>query len=154
MTTDSIPPAGVSAHSWHASIASSYVLFTPVDLIREVYARYTTGDRKGVTALLSPEIEITHASDLPWGGRFLGHAGARRFYCLLHRHTDASLEPRSFLLAGSEIAVGGKFSGVARASGKPFSIDMVQFWTVSKGRAVRCASFIDVPAMRRALAVD
>ncbi len=136
-----------------ARFANAWVLFTPVDLVREVYTRYGGGDRAGVLALLATDVEIVQTGELPWAGQFAGHDGARRFYRLLHRHTEAKVEPLTYVSAGDVIAVAGKFRGASRASGKPFAIDVVQVWTVARGKVVRCVSFADTPMLRLALAL-
>lgn len=151
MNFDSLPSGGVSAHSWH-DLSSSYVLFTPADLVREIYARYTSDNRRGVVSLLARDVEFTLTTELPWGGVFRGHEGALRLYRRMRRHIDAAFEPHSFILAGSnKIAVGGKFRGTARTTGRPFVVDMIQLWTVTRGKVVRCVSFFDLPALRRAI---
>lgn len=144
--------AGVVAHAWHPNFSSSYVLFTPVDLVREIYVRYARQDRAGVFALLTPDVEFTQTTELPWGGRYAGHEGARKYYLRLNKYTDAALEPFNYVPAGDDVAVMGKFRGAVRASGKVFDVDLVQVWTVDRGKARRCETFTDTPALRAALA--
>lgn len=146
--------AGVIAHAWHPNPGSSFVLFTPADLIREIYARLAWHDVPGVLALLAPEIEITQTTELPWGGRFNGLAGAREFFAQLNQHADGAPEDLHYILAGEEVAVTGRLRGRARATGKPFDLELVHVWTVRQGKAVKCAAFLDTPAMRAALSAS
>lgn len=133
------------------STVSAWVLFTPVDLVREVYSRQARGDPGGALALLAEEVEITQAGEVPWSGRYLGHDGAQRFFRLLTRHTAASWEPLTYVFAGVEIAVAGKLRGVGRATGRAIQADFVHVWTVAQGKVVRCVSFVDTPTLRLAL---
>ncbi len=152
MNFDSPSPGGVSAHSWH-ELSSAYMLFTPADLVREIYARYASENRRGVVALLAHDVEFALTGELPWGGVFRGHAGVLRFHRLMQRHVEAAFEPQSFILAGgSKIAVGGKLRGTAHATGRSFAADMIQLWTVTRGKASRCVLFFDVPSIRSTLA--
>lgn len=151
MNLDSLPSGGVSAHSWH-DLSSSYVLFTPADLVREVYARYASDNRRGVVSLLTRDVEFTVTPELPWGGVFRGHDGAVLLHRRMRRHIEAAFEPHSFILAGgNKIAVGGKLRGTAHATGRPFVVDMIQLWTVTRGKIERCVSFFDLPAIQRAI---
>ena len=143
--------AGAVAHSRDPNVATSYALFTPVDHVREIYLRYRGGDWSGVLALLAPDVVLTQSGDLPWSGRYEGHAGARRYHRLLVRHVEAVVADAGFVVGGNEIAMMGKFRGRVRASGRAFDLDLVQVWTVSRGRVTRCASFTETPALRRLL---
>lgn len=152
MNFDSPSPGGVSAHSWH-ELSSAYMLFTPADLVREIYVRYASDNRRGVVSLLARDVEFALTAELPWGGVFRGHEGALRFYRLMMRHIEAAFEPQSFILAGGDkIAVGGKFRGTAHATGRSFTVDMIQLWSVTRGKASRCVLFFDVPSIRSTLA--
>ncbi len=136
-----------------AEFASARVLFTPVDLVREVYSREARGDRGGVLALLAEEVEITQVGALPWSGRYCGHAGARRVFRLLWRHAAGRWEPRTYVFAGGEIAVAGKLRGVGRTTGRAIEADFVHVWTVVRGKVVRCVSMVDTPSVQIALGV-
>lgn len=137
------------AHSRLPNLATTYALFTPVDHVREIYRRYHGGDWSGVLALLAADVVLTQSGDLPWSGRYEGHAGARRYHRLLVRHVEAVFAEGDFVVGGNEIAMMGKFRGRVRASGRSFELDLVQIWTVSHGRVTRCASFTETPALRR-----
>ncbi len=142
---------GVATRSWHPNFASSYLLFTPVDLVREIYIRFARRDRSGVLALLTPDVEFTQTAELPWGGHYAGHEGARKYYLKLNKYADATPEPSGYVLAGDEVAVTGKLRGRVRASGEAFVVDLVQVWTVCRGRVRRCETFADTPALRALL---
>lgn len=144
--------AGVVAHSWHPHFSSSYVLFTPVDLVREIYVRFARRDRPGVLLLLTPDVEFVETTELPWGGRYAGHEGARKYYLRMNRYAEAAPEPFTYVAAGDNVAVSGKFRGKVRTSGKVFDVDLVQIWTIFRGKVRRCETFTDTPALRRALA--
>jgi ketosteroid isomerase-like protein len=128
------------------------VLFTPADLVREIYARLAWHDVPGVLALLSPEVEITQTTELPWGGRFTGAEGAKAFFTQFDQHTDGVPESLTYIPAGEDVAVTGRLRGRTRVSGRLFDLDLVHIWTLKQGKAVRCAAFMDTSAMRAALA--
>ena len=142
---------GVPAHTWHPNPSSPLVLFSNVDTLREIYARHARRDLIGVFELLSPDIEIAQTIDLPWGGHYHGLSGAEDYFARLSQHADSTPEPLTYVPAGDDVAVIGKLRGTARATGKAFAVDLVHVWTVHQGKALRCISFVDTPAMLEAL---
>lgn len=145
---------GVLALNWPPRSSIAQVLFTPVDTVREVYARYARRDFARVFELLSPDVEITQASELPWGGRFNGLSGAHEFFARLNLHTDGAPDPVMYMAAGNEVAVVGRHRGCARSTGKAFDVSFVHIWTVRAGRMTRWAAFVDTPLMQEAVGIS
>lgn len=123
----------------------------PADLVREAYARFARGDLDGIVALLSPEIEITQAPAVPWGGRFTGRAGAQEYLARLARYADAAPDPIIYVPAGGDVAVVGRLRGRVRSNGRALDLVVVHLWTVCAGQVVRFAAYADTPAVREAL---
>ena len=124
----------------------------PVDIVRLAYERYSARDFAGVFELLGDDIVVWQTSELPWGGEYSGHDGAREFFSKLGQHTTATPEPTAFVPAGKHVAVSGKLRGKANASGKAFELDLVHLWQVENGEINRFEAFIDTPGMLAALA--
>ncbi len=122
-----------------------------IDLIKAAYAKYAARDVAGVFGLFAETIEIVQTPELPWGGHFVGHAGARQFFAILAEHTEALPRPERFIEAGNEVAVVGRLVGKARKTGKQIDLDIVHVWTLEAGKIVRFAAYIDTPAMLEAL---
>jgi ketosteroid isomerase-like protein len=123
----------------------------PLDIIRNAYKNYEQRDLSGVFALLSPAIEIMQTTELPWGGRYQGHDGARKFFAALNEHTAATPQPRTFVPAGDQVAVTGRLVGFARVTSMPIDLDIVHVWTVRSGLIVRFEAYVDTPGMLQAL---
>jgi ketosteroid isomerase-like protein len=124
-----------------------------IEIVKEAYARHQRGDIAGVFVLLSPHIEIRQTTELPWGGVFRGHDGARRFFGLLMQHTAAMPQPTKIFEASEEVVVIGRLKGVAKATSSPIDLDIVHVWTVRDGLAVRFCTYIDTPQMKNALGI-
>src|SRR4051812_32480682 len=127
---------------------------TPEEIVREGYQRYARGEFAGVFALLSPDVEITQTTELPWGGEYRGHEGARQFFTAINQHTEAMPEPVRIFSAGAEVVVIGRLRGLARATGRPIDLEIVHVWTVHDQQITRFAAYIDTPAMRTALGLE
>ncbi|MCX6954417.1 MAG: nuclear transport factor 2 family protein [Verrucomicrobia bacterium] len=121
---------------------------SPVDIVREGYARFAHRNAAAVLALLSPDVEITQTSDVPWGGRFRGHAGALEFFARLDRYTDATPDPIITVPAGRDVAVVGRLRGKVRATGRALDLVVVHLWSIRGGEVVRFAAYADAPAVR------
>ena len=123
----------------------------PIDVVREGYVRYARRDFAGVFELLADDITIWQSTDVPWGGDYSGHDGAREFFDGLAKYTTATPEPEAFIPAGKHVAVYGRLRGTANATGKEFALDIVHLWQVTDGKIDRFEAFIDTPEMLRAL---
>lgn len=126
----------------------------PLPIVRRAYAAHAAGDVASVFALLAPDVEIVQTPDLPWGGRHVGHDGARAFFGALATWTDAKPEPERFVEAGDDVVAIGRLRGHARGTGRPIDLEIVHVWTVRDARIARFAAYIDTPAMQRALGGD
>jgi ketosteroid isomerase-like protein len=126
---------------------------SPVKIVEEAYARHARGDLQGVFELLSPEIEISQTTELPWGGTYKGHNGARQFFGILQQHAAAMPQPLRYVPAGDSVAVIGRLTGVTRATSVLLDLDIVHIWTVRKGLVVRFEAYIDTPTMLKALGI-
>lgn len=128
-------------------------MISPAQLVQDAYEHYARGDFAGVFALLSPSIVVEQTSLLPWGGRHVGHDGARRFFSILGEYTDAKPTIERMVEAGSDIAAIGRLVGRARKTGKTIDVDIVHVWRIEDSKVVRFAAYIDTPAMLQALKI-
>ena len=147
---NTIKPAPAAAYSHPPD---SPIPVTSTAIVREFYIHLARRDLDGALALFSPQIEFSQIADLPWAGRFKGLDGVRRFFLVLNEHVDATPEPLTFLPAGDEVAVIVQLRGTVRATGKALDQTVVHLWTVRAGKLIRAAAFVDVPAIKAALAV-
>jgi ketosteroid isomerase-like protein len=124
----------------------------PADLVRAVYDAYDRRDAEAVFAGLSPDVVLLQNVALPWGGRFDGIEGARRFLRLLSEHVDSRVEVQQVVPAGDRVVVVGRTRGTVRATGAAFDLPAVHVWSVRGGEVARVEYYVDTPAMLAALA--
>jgi ketosteroid isomerase-like protein len=80
----------------------------PVQTIQELYDAFGRRDIPKVFSLMSPNVEILQSEELPWGGHYSGHDGARQFFGKLGSHLNSTLAiERLFNSADHVVAVGG-----------------------------------------------
>ncbi len=127
----------------------------PIDdaerVVARAYAAHAAGAVADVFAVLSPTIEILQTPALPWGGRHVGHDGARRFFGALAEWLDAKPEVDRFVRAGEDVVAIGNLRGRVRRNARPIDLEIVHVWTVRDGRIERFSAYIDTPAMLEAL---
>jgi hypothetical protein len=101
---------------------------------------------------MAEEIEVVQSAELPWGGRFVGHEGVKRFFELLGTHLEGTgLPMERFLEAGDHVVAIGRTQGKVRKNGKTFDVPLAHVWEIRDGMAVGFRPFIDHVTMREAL---
>jgi ketosteroid isomerase-like protein len=122
-----------------------------IDIVEGVYAAMGAADLDGVLAHCAPEITITQAEELPWGGHFVGRDGIIDFVTKLITNIDSKVTPEGMFEAGDRVIQRGRTRGTTRASGTEFDVPEVHVWTVRNGKVVAAEFYIDTPAMLAAL---
>jgi ketosteroid isomerase-like protein len=126
-----------------------------VELTAQSYAAFAHGDLDAVLENMHDEIEWHQAQGLAHGGVYRGLDEVRRnvFHPLDRDWWDEFVvTPEQYLDAGSDVVVLGRYTGVARGTGKVLDVPFVHVWTFDDGRAVRFRQFLDTAGWVEALA--
>lgn len=116
-----------------------------------LYAAFRRRDMPAVFRLLSPEVKIVQSEKLPWGGRYDGHDGARRFFGQLGSHISSTLAIERLIDSGDHVTAVGWTEGTVNSTGVAYRVPIVHLWQIRDGLIVRAQFFIDHPAMLDAL---
>lgn len=122
-----------------------------LQVVERLYQAFARRDIAQVFRLLSPEVEITQSAELPWGGTYRGHDGARQFFGKLGAHLESTLEVERLIRAGGSIAAVGWTQGTVIATGAKYRVPIVHVWDVADGMIVRVLFLIDNPAILETL---
>lgn len=125
-----------------------------VDIAARSYEAFARDDLDAVLADLHPEIEWHQAQGLPHGGLYRGIDEVRRnVFDPLDRDwwETFTVTPEQFLDAGDEVAVIGRYRGVAKGTGRTLDVPFVHVWTFREGLAVRFRQFLDTAGWVAAL---
>lgn len=120
-------------------------------IIQDLYAAFSRRDYSKIFFLLSPDVEITQSTDLPWGGRYRGHDEAKQFFAKLGTHLNSTLALERFASSGDSVTATGWTEGNVVANGARFRVAIVHLWRIQNGRVVQAQFMIDHPAMFEAL---
>jgi len=126
-----------------------------VELAAQSYAAFALGDLDAVVENMHDDIEWHQAQGLAHGGVYYGLDEVRRnvFHPLDRDWWDEFVvTPEQYLDAGSDVVVLGRYTGVARGTGKVLDVPFVHVWTFAEGRAVRFRQFLDTAGWVEALA--
>jgi ketosteroid isomerase-like protein len=130
----------------------------PVQLLKEAYAAFNSGDIPAVVAVMNPAIEW-HEPGLrgyppPGGDRvYLGPQSVVKsvFAALPVAWDDFAIVPEEFLGSGERVAVVGRCSAIARDSGRHLNVPFVHVWTVRDGTLCRFQDYTDTAKVLQAL---
>ena len=123
----------------------------PIEIVQEAYGAFGRGDLPKIFSLLSPEIEIAQSEELPWGGIFQGHDGAKQFVAKLTSHIASTVDIERIINSGDHVSVVGWTQGTVKSTGASFRVPFVHIWQVREGLVTRIQFFIDNPTIRPAL---
>jgi ketosteroid isomerase-like protein len=123
----------------------------PIAVVQEVYEAFGRRDIAKVFGLLSGEVEMIQSYELPWGGVYRGHDGARQFFGKLGAAIDSTLDIERLICAGNHVAAVGWTHGRVKANGANYRIPISHVWRVRDGMVTEVRFFIDHPGMLAAL---
>ena len=126
---------------------------TPTELVQGVYAAFGRGDLPAILAACAENVDWrSHApSCTPFAGRYSGRAGVGEFFGkLLSGAQFTSFEPRRFLADGDTVAVLGRDTGTAVATGRAFADDWVHVFVIRDGKIAEFGEFVETAPMEAA----
>ena len=126
----------------------------PKQTVKELYDAFGRRDLPKVFSLLSPDIEIVQSEELPWGGVYRGHDGARQFFGKLGSHINSTLDLERLIGAGDHVVAIGWTHGTVNATGANYRVPIAHVWLVRDGLVMQTQFFIEHPIMLEALSPD
>lgn len=128
----------------------------PVEIVRQIYSDFGSGNIPGVIAALADKVEWTdagHVADLYIGKR-KGKAAVMDFFQKLGQYLSVSkFEIHDFFPDGNKVAVTGHIAGKANANGNAFATDWAMSWELNDaGKVVRHQLYLDTDNIAKAIA--
>ena len=128
-----------------------------LEAVRELHAADEAGRllRDPLFELLHEDVEwqaLGPSELFAWAGTHLGHDGVRRWFDALNEAMAYSrFELLELYSDGDTVVEIIAAAGHARATGRPFTSEVVRVWTFREGKAVRVRSYYDTYAYAAAL---
>jgi hypothetical protein len=123
--------------------------------VQRSYEAFSRGDLDGATAMMDDAIVWHQAQGLPHGGIYEGLANVRsNIFDPLDEQwwEDFDATPSEILTGDDHVVVIGRYTGKAKASGRPLDIPFAHVWKFRDGKAVRFHQFTDTRGWTDALA--
>ena len=123
-------------------------------LVADLYAAFTRGDVPFILERVSDDLRWEHSDspEVPYGGRYEGKDGLGKFFGNVAGAVDMrSFEPKTYLSSGDEVVATGVWSGVARATGKPFTAQWAHRFLVKDGKVSYFHGYEDTAVTAAAL---
>jgi ketosteroid isomerase-like protein len=123
-----------------------------VQIVKDLFAAMGRGDKQGLLALASEDIEwIIPGDNWPLAGTHRGHAGLADLLQMAFGMVEISYpKPPEFLAQGERVVVVGVATGRIKATKKPFEDHFVFVITVRNGKLTNVREYIDTQALARA----
>jgi ketosteroid isomerase-like protein len=122
------------------------------DLVAGIYEAMAGADLDEILKRCHPDVTITQAESLPWGGHYEGKEGLIEFVTKLITTIDSKVAQDVIFEAGDHVVQRGRTQGTVRATGVEFDVPEVHVWTIRDGKVEAAHFYIDTPLMLEALA--
>jgi uncharacterized protein len=121
---------------------------TNVELVKEAYARFATGNVPAVLALFDPAIEWRECKGVPFvngDGIFIGpEAVAANVFMHIPTYYDGfNIAITDIFGDGDKVAMMGYYQGTNKATGNAFKANAAHVWTVKDGKLTHFFQALD-----------
>lgn len=125
---------------------------SPIDTVRDFYARLSAGDAPGALGLMAPDIEWNAMWHYKVRGRGPQAVAEGVLMPLMAEWRSFALVAERYVADGDTVVSLGRFTGVHGISGKSVDAAYAHVWTVRDERIQRFSQYIDTLAVAQARA--
>ena len=104
---------------------------------------------------MAPDIDWNEAENntLADGNPYTGPQAVMEgvFARLAEQYEDFGVQPERWVADGDQVVMCGRYSGRAKATGKPINPQIVHWWTVRDGKLAAFQQYVDTLALARNL---
>lgn len=121
--------------------------------IEAAYDGFAQGDPGPLFGLFDAKTEWTEAAGVPYAGTYIGpdDIGQNVFGRLQTEWDEFIVAPDSIVVQGDRAVSIGTFSGMYKATGKPFSARFAHVWQFSGDKLSRFENIVDSAKLNEAL---
>lgn len=121
---------------------------TNVDLIKQGYSFFATGNVEGVLGLFDPAIEWNECKGMPFvkdDGIYKGHeAIVKNVFMNLPVYFDGfNISVNELFGADDKVVMVGFYQGTNKATGNSFKANATHVWTIKNGKTVHFFQAVD-----------
>jgi len=121
---------------------------TNVELVKELYSHFATGNVPGVLAFFDPAIEWHECKGMPFvkgDGIFTGpEAIVTNVFMNLPVHFDGfNVAVNEIFGADDKVVMVGYYQGTNKVTGNPFKANAIHVWTLNNGKVTHFVHAVD-----------
>ncbi len=116
-------------------------------VVQRLYQAMLRRDAATLLGLFAERIVLEQSPELPWGGRYEGHDGAKAFFARLGGAIRSTPVVERIVDAGDDVVAIGRTQGTTIASGEAFDVPFAHVWTIRDGLVERARFYVDDPTM-------
>lgn len=125
---------------------------TNLELVKQGYSNFASGNIEAVLATWDPEIEWHECKGMPFvngDGIYIGHdAIMTNVLMKLPEFFDGfNVEVNEIFGAGDKVVMVGYYLGTNKASGNSFKANATHVWTMKDGKGIRFFQAVDTAAI-------
>ncbi len=117
---------------------------TNLETLRLMFAAFNAGDRAAQEALMDPDVTITEAAGLPYGGIYRGIAGWWELIGkIMATYRTVTTVPLEIIgeAAGDRFAALHRLTGTAAATGRTVDLEIFELWVFRAGKIIEVRPF-------------
>jgi ketosteroid isomerase-like protein len=125
-------------------------------IVRGVYEAFGRGDVPAVLAALADDVAWYEAEGMPYGGLHRGPEAVAEnvFAPVIEDVPDLAVTPEELIAAGDTVVVVARYTGLAKATGKPLDLPVAHVWDVRDGKVTRFRQFVDTAKFLEAVPAE
>lgn len=123
-----------------------------VQIVKDGYADFLTGNIPGVLSRFADEFEFTPvgAPEIPYARTSRNRDELGAFFQGLSENVAINVfETREFFAAGDRVVCLGHYEGEVRRNGHPFAADWAMVWTIRDGKVTSFQELADPSVLKK-----
>ena len=122
-----------------------------LNAVKALYDAFAAGDIPAALALMADDIEWREAENFPLADRnpYVGPQAVLEgvFMRLGDDLDEFAVQPERYIDGGDSVVMTGRYSAIAKATGRPVNPQVVHIWTVEGGKLATFQQHIDTLAV-------
>lgn len=121
-------------------------------IILNYFAPHKSLDVVDMYNWLAPDVIISEADELPWGGQYHGLTGVGSYLTKVTQNIISEIKLEEIYTCGELVVAIGRSQGRVRQTGKQFDVRVTQLYTFSAENKINRVEFLsDLPAFQAVL---
>jgi len=121
-------------------------IMTNLEIVKSTYEGKTSEENgRALAAHVDDSVQWTEAKGFPYAGTYVGLEEITKnvFSRLASEWIDYKFTPEDYVASDDKVVAFGSYTGINKASGKPFSARVAHIWLLREGKIIKFEQFVD-----------